>query len=57
MQGDNIAQNDYEDEMYNEEIILDVLYSEEVAQDSVKAEHLMDYLEDEVAYEDLLAEL
>ena len=54
----NIAQNDYEEEMYNEELILDVLYNDEtIEEDTINSENIMDYLEDEVAYEDLLAEL
>lgn len=53
----NIAQNDYEEDIYNEELILDVLYSDEAKEDSIYADDLMDYLEDEVTYEDLLAEL
>ena len=53
---ENIAQNNYEEDYFSEDLIIDVL-SDNYETDTLKEEFLVDYLGDEVPYEDLLAEL
>jgi len=54
-----ITQEEYEEEIYSEEFIIDALANEEKNYtDTIETnEEIIEYLEDEVSYNDLLAEL
>ena len=45
---------DFDEDIYDDEIIIDEVYSEK--QDTISDYQLIDYMEDEISYEDLLAE-
>lgn len=53
-----ITQEEYEESLYSEEFIIDALAEELNTTDTIEIDDgVMEYLEDEVSYDDLLAEL
>ena len=53
-----ITQEEYEESLYSEEFIIDALAEEINTTDTIEIDDgVMEYLEDEVSYDDLLAEL